>query len=107
MDILSFLLKAINKLATVFHLPKDEVRKGLCAILYKRIEVSDAPIYLNSSKDIDLSPLLAHTPQHYGSCVCDNEITEEYNLQIIVPVYKVEQYNRGLYGVDSQPTDRI
>lgn len=93
MDILSFLLKAINKLVSVFHLPKDEVRKGLCAILSKRIEVSDVPLYLNDKKDIDLGPLLAHTPpQHYGSCVCDNEITEEDDLQIIVPVYKVEQY---------------
>lgn len=62
MDILSFLLKAINKLVSVFHLPKDEVRKGLCAILSKRIEVSDAPIYLNNSEDVDLGPLLAHTP---------------------------------------------
>lgn len=25
------------------------------------------------------------------SCVCDNKITDEYDLQIIVPVYKVEQ----------------
>ena len=62
MDILSFLLKAINKLVSVFHLPKDEVRKGLCAILSKRIEVSDAPLYLNDKKDVDLGPLLAHTP---------------------------------------------
>lgn len=92
MDILSFLLKVINKLVTVLHLPKDEVRKGLCAILSKRIEVSDAPLYLNDRKDVDLGSLLAHTPQRYGSCVCDNEITEEYDLQIIVPVYKVEQY---------------
>ena len=62
MDILSYLLKAINKLVSVFHLPKDEVRKGLCAILSKRIEVSDVPLYLNDKKDVDLGPLLAHTP---------------------------------------------
>jgi hypothetical protein len=62
MNILSFILKAINKLVSVFHLPKDELRKGLCAILTKRIEVSDAPIYLNNSEDVDLGPLLAHTP---------------------------------------------
>ena len=65
MNILSFLLKAINKLASVFHLPKDKVSSGLCAILSKRIEVSDAPIYLNNRKDVDLGSLLAHTPQHY------------------------------------------
>lgn len=94
MDKHSFILKVINKLASVFHLPKDKVSRGLCAILSKRIEVSEAPLYLNNSKDVDLGPLLAHTPfpQHYGCCVCDNEITEEYDLQIIVPVYKVEQY---------------
>ena len=62
MDILSFLLKAINKLATVFHLPKDKVSRGLCAILSKRIEVSDAPIYMYNKKDVDLGPLLTHTP---------------------------------------------
>ena len=62
MNILSFLLKSINKLVSVFHLPKDEVRKGLCAILSKRIEVSDVPLYLNDKKDVDLGPLLAHTP---------------------------------------------
>lgn len=62
MSILSFLLKVINKLVTVLHLPKDEVRKGLCAILSKRIEVSDSPLYLNDKKDVDLGSLLAHTP---------------------------------------------
>lgn len=62
MDILSFLLKAINKLANIFRLPKDKVSRGLCAILSKRIEVSDAPLYLNNSKDVDLGPLLAATP---------------------------------------------
>lgn len=62
MSIPTFLLKSINKLVSVFHLPKDEVRKGLCAILSKRIEVSEAPLYLNEKKDVDLAPLLAHTP---------------------------------------------
>lgn len=62
MFILTFTLKFLNKLASVFHLPKDEVRKGLCAILSKRIEVSDAPLYLNDRKDVDLGPLLAYTP---------------------------------------------
>jgi len=96
MSILSFLLKVINKLVFILHLPKDKVSSSLCALLSKRIEVSEASLYLNDGKDVDLAPLLAHTPpQHYGSCVCDNEITEEYDLQIIVPVYKVEQYIEG------------
>ena len=92
MSITTFLLKAINKFFSVFHLPKDKLRRDLCAVLSKRIEVSDTPICLNDKMDIDLEPLLTATPpQHYGSCVCDNKITEEYDLQIIVPVYKVEQ----------------
>lgn len=62
MNILSFLLKVINKLVSVFHLPKDKVSRGLCELLSKRIEVSEAPLYLNNSKDVDLGPLLAHTP---------------------------------------------
>ena len=62
MDKHPFILKAINKLATVFHLPKDKVSRGLCVILSKRIEVSDAPIYMYNKKDVDLGPLLTHTP---------------------------------------------
>lgn len=62
MDKHSFILKVINKLASVFHLPKDKVSRGLCAILSKRIEVSDSPLYLNDKKGVDLGPLLAHTP---------------------------------------------
>ena len=62
MSIPTFLLKAINKLVSVFHMPNDKVSKGLCAILSKRIEVSEAPLYLNDGKDVDLGPLLAHTP---------------------------------------------
>jgi hypothetical protein len=62
MSILSFLLKVINKLVTVLHLPKDEVSRGLCALLSKRIEVSDTSLHLNDRKDVDFGPLLAHTP---------------------------------------------
>ena len=62
MYILEIILKVINKLVTVLHLPKDKVSRGLCAILSKRIEVSDAPIFLNNKKDVDLGPLLAYTP---------------------------------------------
>ena len=67
--------RVTNKLFSVFHLPKDEVRKGLCAILSKRIEVSDVPLYLNDKKDVDLGPLLAHTPHSTMSdvsCSCVN-----------------------------------
>lgn len=95
MYILEIILKVINKLVTVLLLPKDKLRRGLCAVLSKRVEVSDCPVCLNDKPDIDLGPLLTATPQHYGSCVCDNKVTEEYDLQIIVPVYKVEQYIEG------------
>lgn len=95
MYILEIILKVINKLATVLHLPKDKLRRGLCALLSKQVEVNDRPVCLNDTTDIDLGPLLTATPQHYGSCICDNKITDEYDLQIIVPVYKVEQYIEG------------
>jgi hypothetical protein len=62
MSILSFLLKVINKLVFILHLPKDKVSSSLCALLSKRIEVSEASLYLNDGKDVDLAPLLAHTP---------------------------------------------
>lgn len=62
MNILPILLAVINKLATALHLPKDKLRGGMCSVLSKRIEVSDSPLYLNDKKDVDLGPLLAHTP---------------------------------------------
>lgn len=62
MSISALILKSVNKLATVLHLPKDKLRRGLCAVLSKRVEVSDTPICLNDKKDIDLGPLLTATP---------------------------------------------
>lgn len=62
MSILTFLLKVINKLATVLHLPKDKLRRSLCAVLWKRVEVSDSPVCQNDKTDIDLEPLLTATP---------------------------------------------
>lgn len=59
---LEMILKVINKLAIVLHLPKDKLRRDLCAVLSKRIEVSDTPICLNDKMDIDLGPLLTATP---------------------------------------------
>lgn len=89
-------LKIVRKLLNILHLPKDKVRQLLYNLFSKKIEVSDRPIYFRDKGDVDLQPLFAIAPpKHYGSCVCDNEITEEYDLQIIVPVYKVEQYIEG------------
>ena len=59
---LEIILKVINKLATVLHLPKDKLRGGLCAVLSKRVEVSDCPICLNDKTDIGLVPLLTDIP---------------------------------------------
>ena len=50
MYILEIILKVINKLVTVLHLPKDKLRGGLCSVLSKRIEVSDSPVCLNDKK---------------------------------------------------------
>ena len=88
-----FFLKIVRKLLNVLHLPKDKVRQLLCNLFYKKIEVSDSPIYLQNKDDVDLQSLFAIAPpRSYGSSICDNEVTEEYDLQIIVPVYKVEKY---------------
>jgi hypothetical protein len=62
MYILEIILKVINKLATVLHLPKDKLRRDLCAVLAKRIEVSDTHICLDAMTDTDLGPLLTATP---------------------------------------------
>lgn len=62
MSISALILKSVNKLATVLHLPKYKLRRGLCAVLSKRLEVNDRPVCLNDKIDIDLGSLLAHTP---------------------------------------------
>jgi hypothetical protein len=62
MYILEIILKVINKLATVLHLPKDKLRRSMCAVLSKRVEVSVCPFCLNDKTDIDLGPLLTATP---------------------------------------------
>lgn len=59
---LEMILKVINKLAIVLHLPKDKLRGGLCSVLSKRVEVSDSPVCLNDKTDIDLGPLLTAPP---------------------------------------------
>lgn len=59
---LEMILKVINKLAIVLHLPKDKLRGGLCSVLSKRGEVSDSPVCPNDKTDIDLEPLLTVTP---------------------------------------------
>ena len=62
MSITTFLLEAINKFFSVFHLLKDKLRGGLCAVLSKRVEVNDRPVCLNAITDIDLDPLLTFIP---------------------------------------------
>lgn len=62
MNILPILLAVIYKLSTTLHRPKDKLRRGLCAVLSKRVEVSDRPVCLNDKTDIDLGPLLAAPP---------------------------------------------
>lgn len=52
MYILEIILKVINKLATVLHLPKDKLRGGLCAVLSKRVEVDDSAVCLNAMTHI-------------------------------------------------------
>ena len=62
MYILEIILKVINKLATVLHLPKDKLRRGLYSVLAKRFEVDDCPVCLNAMTNTDLGPLLTAIP---------------------------------------------
>ena len=62
MSISALILKSVNKLATVLHLPKDKLRRGLCSVLSKRVEMSVCPVCLNDKTDIDLGPLLTAPP---------------------------------------------
>lgn len=88
-----FAIKFANKILKILRYSSGNRAKYLIPLFSKKIEVSRTPIYLKATDDEDLKSIYHLVPNAlYGSCVCDNEITEEYDLQIIVPVYKVEQY---------------
>lgn len=88
-----FAIKFANKILKILRYSSENRAKYLIPLFSKKIEVSRTPIYLKATDDEDLKSIYHLVPNAlYGSCVCDNEITEEYDLQIIVPVYKVEQY---------------
>ena len=88
-----FAIKFANKLLKILRYSSENRAKYLIPLFSKKIEVSRTPICLKATDDEDLKSIYHLVPNAlYGSCVCDNEITEEYDLQIIVPVYKVEQY---------------
>ena len=61
------------------------------------IDVADEPVHLSDGiTDADLAPLLAMLPgkKRYGSCLRDNDLShkDDYDLEIIIPAYNVEQY---------------
>lgn len=86
--------KVVNKLIRKGHLPRKQIRDFLGRLMSKHIDVVDRPIHLQDINDVDLSPLYTITPPSRKSCICCNMVDDnpEYDLQIIIPVYKVEQY---------------
>ena len=71
-------------------------------------DVVDKPLHLAGGlADTDLTPLLAMLPEkkRYGSSICDNDLSrkDDYDLEIIIPAYNVEQYiDQCLQSVLSQ-----
>ena len=61
------------------------------------IDVADEPVHLSDDdNDTDLAPLVAMLPakKRNGSCLRDNDLShkDDYDLEIIIPAYNVEQY---------------
>jgi len=61
------------------------------------IDVADEPMHLSDDdNDTDLAPLVAMLPgkKRNGSCLRDNDLShkDDYDLEIIIPAYNVEQY---------------
>lgn len=59
--------------------------------------VADKPLHLSDgTNDPDLAPLLAMLPteKKFGSSICKNDLShkEDYDLEIIIPAYNVENY---------------
>lgn len=71
------------------------VRKLLKRVVSSRLseeKLSRESVNLNNFNDEDLRLLFSITPPSLKSCICHNEINFEYDLQIMVPVYNVEDY---------------
>lgn len=61
------------------------------------IDVADEPVHLSDDdNDTDLAPLVAMLPakKRNGSCLRNNDLShkDDYDLEIIIPAYNVEQY---------------
>lgn len=84
----------VNKSLDAFHINKSGIRRLLAYLFSNKLNgVSPNSVILEDSMDVDLAALRRQSPSHqYSSSLCVNEFTEEYDLQIIVPVYKVELY---------------
>ncbi len=60
-------------------------------------DIADKPLHLaDGTTDSDLAPLFAMLPteKKFGSSICENDLShkEDYDLEIIIPAYNVENY---------------
>lgn len=90
-----WILRILAKVCNRLHLPKGWLRMIFGPLYSLVVAVTDKEVCLADGQDEDLAPLLKLLPsprRPYGNSLCNNEITDECDLQIIIPVYKVEEY---------------
>lgn len=77
------------------HVKSDSVARLLSSIYSKRIDIAASPQPLRLEKytqDADMSALAACCPHPQGGVICKNKIEPTYDLQVIIPCYRVEDY---------------
>lgn len=104
------LMTFVRRIARRLGLPQYAVQKFLSRMLPCHVPVESNPLSIGDMQtDADLRPLMSLIPQNiaYGSSICQNDLSrnDEYDLQIIIPVYNVEDYiERCMDSVLSQKT---
>ena len=67
---------------------KQQVKKAIS------IASKFLPMRTRLSSDTAREILKSHSPKPIGRCRADNEVSIDYDLQIIIPCYNVEKYIR-------------
>lgn len=92
------LIKAMMKskhIADRLHVNVAPLLRLMSLGLSKVVMVNGGDVHIDAQDDPDLAPFRFKTARScYGSSICSNEITfsEDYDLQIVIPVYNVENF---------------
>lgn len=105
------LISFVRRVACKFNCRLCIVQKVLASALPAKVDVPDEPLHIsNCGTDKDLKPLRDMLPDghYYGTTLCGNDLShkDDFDLEIIIPVYNVEEYvDKCLESVIGQKTN--